>query len=84
MRHGERGVRNHRRAAPVHRRGGRRRDRCLAKIASPDDFAETVLGAIDEFEHHDRGRHLAAARRLATPGQRRALDARAAIGLAGV
>jgi hypothetical protein len=52
--------------------------RSLAKTAEPEEFARIVVETVDAFERHDRAKHLAAARKLATAAQRRALDTRAA------
>ncbi|MFI5300781.1 MAG: hypothetical protein ACHREM_22080 [Polyangiales bacterium] len=49
--------------------------RCVAKTTEPDEFARIVVEAIDAFESFSRGVHLATARKLASPAQRKALDA---------
>ncbi len=54
--------------------------RCVARTAEPDEFARVIVEAVDEFEHFGREGHLSAARRLATPEQRRALDVAAQSG----
>ncbi len=46
---------------------------CLSRTTEPDEYARRVLEVVDEFDKHDRGRHLAAARRLGTAPQRKAL-----------
>jgi len=46
---------------------------CLAESATPEEYAATVTALIDEFEPHDRARHLRAARAQATPAQKKAL-----------
>jgi len=48
---------------------------CLAATAPPEDYARHVLAAVDEFERFHRDKHLATARRIATPEQRKALQA---------
>ena len=48
--------------------------RCLSQSAEPEEFARLVVEMVDEFEGHDRERHIAAARKLGTAAQRRALD----------
>jgi hypothetical protein len=47
------------------------------KGAEPEEFAQVVVDAIDQFEEFARENHLAAARKVANPEQRRALAARA-------
>lgn len=48
---------------------------CLATTAAPEEYARHVLAAVDEFEKFHRRKHLATARRIATPEQRKALQA---------
>ncbi|MGH8564260.1 MAG: hypothetical protein ACREXW_09275 [Gammaproteobacteria bacterium] len=48
---------------------------CLAATAAPEEYARQVLTAMDEFENFHRDKHLATARRIATPEQRKALQA---------
>lgn len=48
---------------------------CLAATAPPEEYARQVLAAVDEFEKFQRDKHLATARRIATPEQRKALQA---------
>ncbi len=48
---------------------------CLAATAPPEDYARHVLAVVDEFENFHRDKHLATARRIATPEQRKALQA---------
>lgn len=47
--------------------------RCLADGASGDEFARGIDRAIADFANHDRARHLAAARRVASAEQKVAL-----------
>jgi hypothetical protein len=47
---------------------------CLSRAAGPEDFARLVVETVDAFEKHDRNRHIACARKLATIDQRRVLD----------
>lgn len=47
--------------------------RCLADSASGDEFARGIDRAIADFANHDRARHLAAARRVASAEQKVAL-----------
>jgi hypothetical protein len=49
--------------------------RCLAGTATADEFATTVDRAIADFADHERPRHLAAARKVASAAQRAALRA---------
>jgi hypothetical protein len=53
---------------------------CLAKTAEPQAFAQVVVDAVEQFEEFARETHLAAARKIATPEQGRALVARASRG----
>lgn len=48
--------------------------RCLSRTAAPEDFAQLVVDVVDDFERHDRSRHIATARKLGTAAQRRALE----------
>lgn len=52
--------------------------RSVARTAEPEDFAGVVVETVDAFEGHDREEHFAAARKVASAAQRRALDVRAA------
>jgi hypothetical protein len=52
--------------------------RCLAGAATADEFATTVDRAIADFADHERPRHLAAARKVASAAQRAALRAQSA------
>jgi hypothetical protein len=52
--------------------------RCLAGTATADEFARTVDRAIADFADHERPRHLAAARKVASAAQRAALRAQSA------
>jgi hypothetical protein len=47
--------------------------RCLADSAASDDFAREVDRAISDFADYERPRHVAAARRVASAGQKAAL-----------
>ena len=53
--------------------------RCLAGTATADEFARTVDRAIADFADHERPRHLAAARKVASAAQRAALRALSAV-----
>jgi hypothetical protein len=46
---------------------------CLSRTTAADEYARRVLEVVDEFDKHDRGKHLASARRLGTAAQRKAL-----------
>lgn len=48
---------------------------CLTKSARPDDYARRLVEVVDTFEHHDRRKHFAVARKLGDEHQRRALAA---------
>ncbi len=48
---------------------------CLAATAAPEEYARQVLAAVGELGKTHRDKHLAAARRIATPEQRKALQA---------
>lgn len=48
---------------------------CLARSTAPEEYARRVVEVVDEFDRHDRGKHMAAARRFANPSQRKALRA---------
>lgn len=50
---------------------------CLAKTAEPEEFARVVVDAVDHFEVRARETHLAVARKVASPEQRRGLAAHA-------
>jgi hypothetical protein len=54
---------------------------CLSRTTEPEDYARRVVDVVDEFDRHDRGKHMAAARRLGNASQRKAL--RVATGSAG-
>lgn len=47
---------------------------CLSATTKPADYACRVVELVDEFAKHDRKKHLMAARRAATPAQRKALS----------
>jgi hypothetical protein len=49
--------------------------RCLSATSQPEEYGAQVLAVVDEFEHYARDKHLSAARRVATPAQRKALSA---------
>jgi hypothetical protein len=53
---------------------------CLAKTAGPEEFARVAVDKVDQFEVFARETHLAIARKVASPEQRRALAARASQG----
>lgn len=55
---------------------------CLSRTSEPDEYARRVLEVVDEFDKHDRGKHLATARRLGTAAQRKALRTAAPTGTA--
>jgi hypothetical protein len=46
---------------------------CLSRTSEPDEYAHRVVEAVDEFEHFARDKHLAAAKRIGTAAQRKAL-----------
>jgi len=48
---------------------------CLSRTAEAAEYAARVIEVVDEFDKHDRRKHLAAARRLGTVAQRKALRA---------
>jgi hypothetical protein len=52
--------------------------RCLSRSAEPEDFANAVVATVDAFEEHSRGAYFAAARKVATASQGKALDGRVA------
>ena len=56
--------------------------RCLSRATEPDEYARRVVEVVDEFDKHDRGKQLTAARRLGTVAQRTALRAVARTGMA--
>ncbi len=47
---------------------------CLSRTTEPDEYARRVVEIVDEFDKHDRGKQLSAARRVGTPAQRKALQ----------
>jgi hypothetical protein len=49
--------------------------RCLADAAPPEEFARIVDRTIQEFDGHERSRHLTAARAVASAAQKAALRA---------
>lgn len=46
---------------------------CLSATAEPPEYAQRSIEIIDEFDKSSREKHLLAARRVATPAQRKAL-----------
>ncbi len=46
---------------------------CLAPATGPEEYAEAVVGVIDEFDGFHRREHLREARRVASPAQKKAL-----------
>jgi hypothetical protein len=48
--------------------------RCVARSTGAEDFASTVVATVDAFEVHARETFFAAARKIASAAQRRALD----------
>lgn len=49
--------------------------RCLSRTAPPDDFGRLVVDTVNALDGRGDLRHIASARKLASPEQRRALDA---------
>ena len=47
---------------------------CLSRTTEADEYARRVVEVVDEFDKHDRGKQLSAARRIGTPFQRKALQ----------
>ena len=47
--------------------------KCLAVTAEPEEYASRVVEMVDEFDDYDREKHLTAAKRIATPAQKKAL-----------
>jgi hypothetical protein len=47
---------------------------CLSATTQPDEYASRTVAIVQEFEPNSPYRHLAAAKRIATPPQRRALQ----------
>ena len=47
---------------------------CLAPATGPEEYAEAVVGVIDEFDDFHRRKHLREARRVASPAQKKALE----------
>ncbi len=47
---------------------------CLSRTTEPDEYARRVVEVVDEFDKHDRGKQLSAARRIGAPSQRKALQ----------
>lgn len=52
--------------------------RCLAEVASPEEYADRVVVAVEDFEHYHWDRNIEAAALAANPEQHEALLARAA------
>jgi hypothetical protein len=50
--------------------------RCLSATAPPEEYANRVIGIVDEFEHFSRDRHFHKAKRIGTDSQRQALRSR--------
>jgi hypothetical protein len=48
---------------------------CLARTATPDEYARLVVDVVDEFKLYNRPQHLAVAKRLGNADQARALAA---------
>jgi len=48
---------------------------CISATAGPDEYARRVVEVVDEFEKHNRRKHLFAARRAATQQQYKAFSA---------
>jgi hypothetical protein len=51
---------------------------CLSRCAEPEDFARSVIASVDALVRESRGTYLAAAKKIATPSQVKALTERAA------
>jgi hypothetical protein len=47
---------------------------CLSTTAEPLEYAARVIAVVDKHLRYNRKKHLAAARRCATPAQRKALQ----------
>lgn len=52
----------------------------LSATAPPEEYANKVIGIVDEFEHFARDRHFSKAKRIGTDPQRQALRSRLAKG----
>jgi hypothetical protein len=50
--------------------------RCLSATAPPQEFADRVIGIVDEFQHFARDRHFYRAKSIGTDSQRQALRLR--------
>lgn len=50
--------------------------KCLSAVSRPDVYVTRVKEIVDEFGSCDRDKHFAAARRIATAAQKRAMDAK--------
>lgn len=48
---------------------------CLSATAAPEEYAARVIELVDEFQDYVRERHLPSAKRIASPEQRRAIQA---------
>lgn len=46
---------------------------CLSRTSAPDEYARRVVAVVDEFDMHDRKKHLSAALQLGAASQRKAL-----------
>jgi hypothetical protein len=49
---------------------------CLSATAPPEEYANRVMGVVDEFQHFARDRHFLKAKRISTDSQRQALRSR--------
>lgn len=49
------------------------RDKVYVATTEPEEYARRVVEVVDKHEEHRRDRHLATARRIATPAQRKVL-----------
>ncbi len=47
--------------------------KCLSPITDPEEYASKIVRTVDHFDENNRTKHLRAARRVATPAQKRAL-----------
>jgi len=46
---------------------------CLAPTTEPEEYARRVLAVIEAYDSYSKAKHLATARKIATPAQRKAL-----------
>lgn len=49
------------------------RDKVRVATTEPEEYAHRVVEVVDRYEEYRRDRHLATARRIATPAQRKVL-----------